>query len=217
MNIQTAAYQLNRKIKPDEAARLLEQLYAQNPLPEYAKLYKFFVKPSSGKAKTATEWVFRAVGNDKTRSYLSLSYSDGTHLFATDGKRLHMVPTSLPKGFYDASGNPIERDDDFYPDCMRLINSAKPVREEDFQTFHVDDLELTNIPEGDKPVMYYSIKFGEKVYHYKKQFVDDVLNGEKVFKAGNMSNPEMRNPEPLFIQLDKDWVALVQGVRVLHP
>jgi hypothetical protein len=211
VNIQTAAYRIQRKPRENEVIEILERLYEENPLPEYAKLYKLLVKAPKGKTKNVVDWVYRASAqNIDTRKYLEHSYSDGERLYATDGKRAHIVPTSLPKGFYDANGVSITRDDDFYPDVMRVLDSALPVT---YQSFHVDDLEVRREGmDGKKPKEVYVVNHGTHESTYAKAFIDDALNGEKVFKAGSKGEKE-----PMVMHLHEDRTALIMPIFDQRP
>ena len=67
-----------------------------------ALLYKHFLPRPQAKPKTPEQWVQLAVATKKDpREYLHYAWSDGARFMASNGHRLHLVPTNLPPGFYD--------------------------------------------------------------------------------------------------------------------
>lgn len=67
-------------------------------------------------------WVWLAASKDETRPTLMHAWGDGNHLAATDGFRLHVVPSDL-HGFYTVTKN-LAVPDNFegtFPDCNRII------------------------------------------------------------------------------------------------
>lgn len=77
-------------------------LYAQHPemAPGLGKLLSFFAEKTP-KAKTVEGWVGLAASKKDIRKYLQFVHSNGSEIVATDGGRLHLAPSSLPRGLYD--------------------------------------------------------------------------------------------------------------------
>ena len=95
------------------------------PAAEAAPLYAYFMPPIPAKAKTPEQWVAKAVAVKDPRGYLRFIYSDGTRLIATDGGRLHLIPTDRPAGYYDKAMNPVD-DQGTYPQIDRLFTTGTP-------------------------------------------------------------------------------------------
>lgn len=120
-DIATRAANLPHKVKKADAFARVKEL-AEKPadLDTLAHLYAYFLPPLPAKAKDPAVWVARAKGVNDVRHYLNYLYSDGNRLIATDGHRLHLMPTNLPAGFYDKARNPVDVDAK-YPDVDRII------------------------------------------------------------------------------------------------
>ena len=99
------------KVSATDVFALLQNLAIAHPdsVEEYAKIYAHFIKKikSSG-SKDPFDWCRLAVSREKTRPNIMHVYVDGGQMVATDGRRVHVAPTNLPDGFYDAAGNRIE-------------------------------------------------------------------------------------------------------------
>ena len=125
MELKAIATHATKIKKPNklQAFDILTELVGDHELPidEIAKLYSFFMPPIPGKPKTTEQWVGKAMAIKDVRFYLRWYYSDGERLTCTDGHRLHSMPTTLPKGFYDKALNPVE-DQGKYPEVARVIN-----------------------------------------------------------------------------------------------
>lgn len=90
---------------------------------ELEALFKHFAPNISSKAaKTPEQWAAKAVAGPKdVRYYLQYLHSDGKHLYATDGHRIHWIPTTLEAGFYDPKTLQPVKLDATYPNVLRVI------------------------------------------------------------------------------------------------
>ena len=129
---------------------LLDTDNAAISVEDMAKLYAYFLPRPPARAKTPMQWVAKAVaGKDDARHYLRYLYSDGTHLVATDGHRLHGIPTDLSAGFYDTALNPITVEAG-YPDWRRVLpeeNRSMDVAIDDLRTDIAGDHPIVNLIE----------------------------------------------------------------------
>ena len=171
-NIQTLAANINAvKMKKEEAAELIEQLYIdRNSVNDYelTRLYVYFMPALPKIARTDFQWLAKAISKDDTRPYLQYIYCDGEHAIATDGHRMHWLPCNIPVGFYDSNQNKIDVSGLTFPDWKRVIASFE----------HSDTLDIEACPIekiGYRGVMVYSIKG----LFFNKTHVDTVLNGAK--------------------------------------
>lgn len=207
MNIQTAAFKIQRKPKKEIVQEIIEQMYENTDDNEIrhnlASMYKFFMPANTAKAKTATKWVYKAVAGSKDfRHYISQSYSDGEFLVATDGMRMHVTPTNLPEGFYDVNGNPISEDLGTFPQWKRIIPENP-----DTCVFDIDELKVVTIKGKNDKKVSYEIPYGDDVYAYlNKKHVDDFLNGNKSFSL-EYDYFDVKQPVKLsFVHGDEEWM-----------
>lgn len=141
-NLYSEAGKLKSAINKREAEQTVLALFERNPAEAeaLARLLKFFM-PTKAKAKTLEAWVASAAAVKDLRGYLKFVYSDGFHMVATDGARLHGAPATLPAGLYDpvSLAKVWELDDPAgpgkYPDWQRVVPQRK--------TMPVDDVALT--------------------------------------------------------------------------
>ena len=78
-------------------------------------------KKLSGK-KDPEKWLYLATGMDRNRTEICKTiWSDGEHLYATDGHRLHRIKQQRPPGVYSLITGGLL--DVRYPDVMQLIPS----------------------------------------------------------------------------------------------
>jgi hypothetical protein len=110
-------------MKKDDAFKAVKQLQVMSLGADaekiLAQLYTFFL-PKSPPKKTPKAWVALAIGGKHSDERLRHLYSNGKALMATDGHRLHIAPTTLPAGFYNAALDPVALDAVF-PDVARVI------------------------------------------------------------------------------------------------
>lgn len=137
--IQTLAANAG-KLSKSKVQQLLADLYAksddellQNKL---AGAYAHFMPALPKKAKTSFEWVCKARSKRAARYYINNAYSDGEYLVATDGHRLHYIPTELEEGYYDQNGDKIEVDATF--PIWRRISPFFNDKPSDFDHFEFD-------------------------------------------------------------------------------
>lgn len=118
-----AAYELLIKLIKQEETRIESggELFLQ-----LVKLYSFF-SPPPGKLKTPFQWVNMAVDKKGKRYNLRHVYVEDGTMIATDGHRLHRLPTDLDNGFYDKNSVRIEVDASF-PNYHRVIPEMKGER-----------------------------------------------------------------------------------------
>jgi hypothetical protein len=90
--------------------------------PELEQLLAYFQPPTPRKPKTFHEWVALALPDKKEiRYYLHHMYSNGKHLIATDGHRMHVAfDVDLAEGFYTNTLEPVTVDGKF-PDWERVL------------------------------------------------------------------------------------------------
>jgi len=135
MNIQTKAYETPRKPTKGSIQSLLEKLYNETNneelKSELAGAFKYFQPTLPKISKNLNQWI--ALAN---RPYLHNAYSNGEKLIATDGHRIHMIPSELEKGYYDAAGVKLDIDGNF-PDVMRAVPS-KNIKD----TFNMEHAEI---------------------------------------------------------------------------
>ena len=119
--IATSASQLSKRVSKKEAFAIIKEL-VDRPINEYdiSRLYSYFMPPVPAKPKTAEQWVAKAMAKADVRYYLNYLYSDGKRLLATDGHRLHAMPTDLEAGFYNTDLVKVDVDAR-YPDTNRVI------------------------------------------------------------------------------------------------
>lgn len=112
-------------ISKKEACELARDIYTgRRELTEADKrdLLRYFAPaPSRRKPKSAAEWVALAVGKNDRRKYLNYLYSDGTHVIASDGHRVHWAWTDLAKGYYCPRSLVPMPDQGRFPDFERVI------------------------------------------------------------------------------------------------
>lgn len=65
-----------------------------------AELLPFFAPAVPAKAKTATQWVQKALGVNSTRIWMDYLHAHDGYLYATDGHRAHRAPTDMADGYY---------------------------------------------------------------------------------------------------------------------
>ena len=131
MNINKIATMATRLKKPNRAEAFnVVRAMAENmgedketDKKNLSLLYSFFL-PVVTKPKTPEQWVAKAMNKKDPRFYLNYCYSDGKRYMASDGHRLHWIPTDKPEGYYDAAGNAVEFDMR-YPNIDRIIPKGR--------------------------------------------------------------------------------------------
>ncbi len=134
-------------------------------------LYNFFL-PKITKIKTPFHWLTKARGKNDVRYYLNNVYSDGTHLFATDGHRAHIINEVRPAGWYDDNGQLIH-DPDWanFPDVFQTIPNG-----DDGEGFilNLNSLEVTINNEN---LSFYSIPLTNMTMN--KKYIDEAVSLDK--------------------------------------
>lgn len=150
--IATKASRLDKKTNKNRAYEIITDLIEQSEAPnddQLAALYNFFIPPPR-KIKTCFQWVNMAVDKKEERYNLRHVYVADGVMVATDGHRLHLMPTDLDEGFYDKNGVRIEVDAKF-PDYSRVISEMKGERyswtREDCKVI-VSDVEIYKLSNG---------------------------------------------------------------------
>lgn len=143
-------------------------------------LYKYFLPTPPKKAKTAAQWVAKAVADKKdVREYLRYVYSDGEHLVATDGHRIHWIKTNdYPAGYYCPKSLERVDYDAKYPDWKRASQGTDTP--EDLASYSLGDLPLHPQEYNKKTYCYHVLKSkdGEDV-GVDSRYLDAAINGDK--------------------------------------
>lgn len=192
MSIYSEAARLSGKPTREYVQETLKKLYKtadETDRSDIAAAYRWFMPTPAKVAKTDFEWVAKALSTVDGRRHIQHVHSDGEGtLWATDGDRALWAPTDLPRGFYDAQGNPIEWGYTF-PDVARIV----PTSFDWCGTVNLADMEVHDDKTG-------YLKIGERRLRFVRRHLEDVLNGAPLALA--MIAPGER--QPLFI---------VQGAR----
>lgn len=166
---------------------------------DLADIYAWFMPPIPAKAKTPQDWVAKAMAKDDIRDYLNYLYSDGTRLIATDGHRLHLCPTDLPEGYYDAAGTSCDVGFTF-PDVDRVIPALDgllglPVTESFPVEVNKFDMHCYRLPDG--PLV-------------QKSYLDAAINRES---TGTIYYSPDDNGRAIRVHLGGDRLAVIMPVR----
>lgn len=148
-----AAYELIVKMKKGETLELWQ----------IDSLMLYFAPPIPKTAKTAEQWVAKAVNkNDGTRPYLMYLHVSNGWLCGTDGHRLHRCHTELPDGYYDPKTLAKCEVSHNYPQVDRLFYQHK------VESFDVEYMTRTVV----KGVNCLSIED----LHWNEQYIRDATN-----------------------------------------
>lgn len=126
------AFKWRGKINKKDAEREVLELFKAHPDARegLSKLLSFFADKTP-KAKTIEGWVALAAAKKDIRRYLSYVCATGTEIVATDGARLHLAPSSLPRGLYDPVS--FVKVFDLYEDCDGGKAEGHPGKFPDYQ------------------------------------------------------------------------------------
>lgn len=120
----TQARAIPHETKKPNKARALSMITAlrlKYDEPMLDELLLFFATRQRGVAKTAEQWVCRAVAVKGYRDYLNFMYVEGGTAYASDGHRAHAAKTELSDGYYcPATLEPVTFDRKF-PDVERIL------------------------------------------------------------------------------------------------
>lgn len=164
------AFKWRGKINKKDAEREVLELFKAHPEASegLSKLLSFFADKTP-KAKTVEGWVALAAGKKDIRRYLSYVCATGTEIVATDGRRLHLAPSCLPRGLYDPVS--FVKVFDLYEDCDGGKAEGHPGKFPDYQRI---------IPRRDTRLLTDSYLESPPVKRAKMGMVIDVvaINGE---------------------------------------
>jgi len=136
------------------------------------RLYRYFLPAAPKVAKTPEQWVGKAIDKKDRRPQLAYLHGLNGSLYATDGRRMHWIPSPL-EGFHDPrSVAPVADVGHIYPDVLRIIPSY---REEDFVTYTTADL-IRSISDQIEVA-----RVGVNCYNFK--FILDAINSAPTFDA----------------------------------
>lgn len=172
--IATAAHGLKKIGKPELFGMVRALIASDAPVDRKAAiaLYNYFTPPMPKVAKTATDWVMKALADvSDVRYHLQSAHSDGKYLTATCGHRIHRIPTTLEPGYYDR--NLIKVDIDArYPDTDQFYSERG--NEQEIQVF-VNNLDIVEIAAR---IRAYLIPVsGDMVIGVNTQYLDKARNG----------------------------------------
>jgi len=163
-----------KKTKKGEAERIMLELSAKldaEHIEAMGHLLRYFDVQPSAKAKADKQaWIEQAVSTDPTRAVLGAAYSDGETMVATDGRRLHAMPTKKGAGFYHR-GVKIDKDLGTYPNwqqCVPAVNGQ--------QTFAVDegDIAPTHVTTKTKAV---TKLFSVRGAYFNMEYIKEAMAG----------------------------------------
>ena len=169
---------------------------------EMAQLYAYFMPKTPAKPKTPEAWVALAMAKNDVREYLQFLYSDGKRLMATDGHRLHIVPTELPEGYYDKQLNKLENIEYRYPEVDRVIpeNYSMTLDPKELKAIHY------GTEDGKAPRVAWA--FGELAIN--KPYLDQALLGfpmDQLIKHGGKD-------KAILIEDGEGRLAVIMPVRI---
>lgn len=135
-------------------------------------LILFFSDRQKGIAKTAEQWVCRAVATKDIRHYLNYMYVEDGQAYGTDGHRAHTAPTSLADGYYaPASLEPVDMDATF-PNVQQVlkIQGTRAV------CTSINDLDLVDMEYNGKLITRFHHKESDLLVSNK--YIKDAVNGD---------------------------------------
>ena len=150
------------------------------PRDDIEALYKYFLPTPPKKAKTAAQWVAKAVADKKdVREYLRYVYSDGEHLVATNGYHIHWIKSNdYPAGYYCPKSLERVDCDAKYPDWKRASQGTDTP--EDMASYSLEDLPLHTKDYGKKTYHYHILKGrNDEDVGVDSKYLKDAANGDK--------------------------------------
>lgn len=201
--VATMAARMGKKPKSEHVFDIVKSMIGDGAIQgkDAATLYAYFI-PASTKGKTVKtpeQWVMLAMGVNDVRNYLNFAYSDGENLVATDGHRLHMMPTKLPTGFYDRNMAMVTVNGNF-PNYQRIIPDATRMTE------YSADIKELKIDAESKRLVWYMLPCGAQV---QKKYLDDAIQKDEQFKY--LSNGP---GNAILLQFDDGRKAVIMPRRV---
>ena len=196
---------LNTSIKPaskKDAFAMIKSAFeiaddngASLPTEQLEALYKYFMPALPKAVKKDWQWISRAVGKRDIRTSINWLYSDGSRLMATDGHRLHIIPSTMTKGYYHPKTLDSIDLDALYPDIDRVIGNRG-----DFEPLHHFPMDETKAHEKIEVV-----KLGNN--WFKSSFVNNALNDRDDWVVSVQDN------SPMIGQNDDGWQFAVMPIR----
>jgi hypothetical protein len=220
MNIQTHAARLaftERKLKKTEVPGVLERLYAQTSDDatrlQLARLYATLT-PKVAPKKNKLAWVAQACSKSEDQPGMQNIFVRDGYAIGTDGFRLHFYKVPFDSAEYD--GKFIDCDFNILDlqnvkplDATVTERYAPEVRDMPYmQQIDLSDCEVVPL-EGTRHTAY-KINLFDTVYHFNKQFVDNIAPGEACLtvyakKAGN--------EYPVWFSAGENKTAVLMPVR----
>lgn len=184
------------KLSKRQARSLIEELYieAEDYSIKYAlaSLYRGYLPPVPKVAKTPLDWVGKAVSKDGARASITYLYYDADNqvIVGTDGNRLHYTKHKIDSEestYISFCGSPIDVNSRF-PDYQRIIPNLKKL-----MSVNIEELSINLMGSRfEKKDFFFSINTpNDGTIHINKKYLEEALNGEKVF---NMKYNDNKTP-----------------------
>lgn len=117
------------KPKKEQAQDIIETLFEKsrddNERELLARLFTYYTPKTPKTPKTVIEWLWRGVGTDANRPYLTAVYCTGEYIVGTNGHIALFAPNKdgLAVGYYDIKGNKLATMDaeNTFPNTSRLL------------------------------------------------------------------------------------------------
>ena len=144
---------------------------------DWQRLLLFFGPKAPAKAKTAAEWVAKAVGKKDKRDYLNYLYSDGSRLIATDGHRVHLsafTDGEFPAGYYcPRTLEPVDKTEEYAP-IDRILSNVTGLSAE--AEFDLSACPTESINGTARRIQ--QLAAGSVSHWFQKEYLDQAANGE---------------------------------------
>jgi len=212
--INLAAYQLlSKKPTKKECFSIVENMIESGHVPseyELAKLYTYFMPSVPKKAKSAEDWIKKALPKSyDVRGWTNYIQVSDVHnlMFATDGYRLHVkkIP-SIDPGTYDKAYNRVTRENlqfNWNNSFLQIINKTY----ENIKVFNVSDFETVKVGK----YFAYKIKIDDENFIYiNKAYLDDALNSETLFQM-YWNEPDAQ------IKVETDYLESNKAFAIIMP
>ena len=197
--------QLNTSIKPaskKDAFAMIKSAFeiagdngASLPTEQLEALYKYFMPALPKAVKKDWQWISRAVGKRDFRPTMNWLYSDGSRLMATDSHRLHIIPSTMTKGYYHPKTLDSIDLDAVYPDIDRVIGNRG-----DFEPLH--HFPMTELKTFKSMEL---VKLGNN--WFQLPYIVSALNGRDDWVVSVQDN------SPMIGQTDDGWQFAVMPIR----
>lgn len=203
-NIAIAANKLPNKLTKNQAFAVVQLIVGNNlkvSEQDIIELYRFFL-PNISKPKSIVDWVNLSNGKNDVRNYINNTYSDGSHLIATDGHRIHVYRNKQPNGWYDDAGEFLGPNHypSKFPDWQRVL----PNFIDDDSIFVPIIFDKLDIKQNGKLQSYVLSKTIGVNAHYVKK----ALSYHKKYEAYLYDN------KAVYIKLDDTCTAYIMGMKL---